>query len=161
MKKYLLLLSVVIMGLSACKKGDVTAEQTVVDDAKIQAYIAANYKTTAFTKDASGLYYSIIKTGTGAYPTATSTVQVAYTAKLINGTVFEQKSNASLPLSSTIKGWQIGVLKINGGAPGNPSTAGRILLIIPSALAYGQSVNGDIPANSILVYTIDLIGFSN
>ena len=56
MKKYLLLLSVVILGLSACKKVDFAAEQVAIDDAKIQAYIAANPSTAGgLTKDASGM----------------------------------------------------------------------------------------------------------
>ena len=96
MKKYLLLLSVVVLGLSACKKVDFVAEQAAIDEAKIQAYISANNITV--TKDPSGIYYQILKTGTGAYPTATSTIQVGYTGKLLNGTTFEASSSAVLPL---------------------------------------------------------------
>jgi FKBP-type peptidyl-prolyl cis-trans isomerase FkpA len=156
MKKYLLLLSVVIMGLSACKKGDVTAEQAAVDDAKIQAYMVANGVTA--TKDPSGLYYKVIKTGTGAAPTANSTVKVAYTGKLLNGSTFEMSSSSSFPLSGTIKGWQIGLLKANANTLGVPNSEGRILLIIPSALAYGTTGNDKIAANSVLIFTIDVIG---
>ena len=91
MKKYLLLLSVVVMGLSACRKSDVTAEQAAVDDAKIQTYIKANITNpSSFTKDPSGIYYSI-KQGpittpptTRLFPTVASTVQVAYNGKLLN-----------------------------------------------------------------------------
>ncbi len=145
------------MGLYACKKGDLTAEQAVVDDAKIQAYMAANGITA--TKDPSGLYYKVIKTGTGAAPTANSTVQVAYTGKLLNGSTFEMSSNSVLPLSGTIKGWQIGLLKAKAGTLGVANTAGRILLIIPSALAYGEIASaGKYPANSVLIFTIDVIG---
>ncbi len=161
MKKYLLLLSVIVLGLSACKKGDVVADQAAIDDAKIQAYIAANYKTTNFIKDASGIYYAVIKTGTGAYPTATSTVQVSYTGKLLNGSQFDQSTHFLTPLSSTIKGWQIGLLHINSGTlPNTADTAGRLLLIVPSALAYGTTGSGSIEANSVLVFTIDLLGIS-
>jgi|SRR6187402_2390488 len=163
MKKYFLLLSVIIMGLSACKKGDVTTQQADIDDRKIQLFIDANYKTTKFTKDASGLYYSVIKTGTGAYPTATSTVQVAYTGKLLNGSVFTSSGSVTAALSSYIQGWQIGLLHINAGTLSVSGTAGRIMLIIPSALAYGAAGTGDgtVPANAVLVYTVDMIGVSN
>ena len=164
MKKYLLLLSVVILGLSACKKGgDFTADQAAIDDAKIQAYMSANNITA--TKDPSGIYYKILKTGTGAYPTATSTIQVGYTGKLLNGTTFEASSSTVLALSGTIKGWQIGMLKINAGTVNAgtyvPGSGGRILLIIPSALAYGTNATGNITANSVITFTIDLIGVSN
>lgn len=156
MKKYLLLLSVVILGLSACKKVDFVVEQAAIDDAKIQAYMSANNITA--TKDPSGIYYHIIKTGTGAYPTATSTIQVGYTGKLLNGTTFESSSSAVLLLSGTIKGWEIGMLKINAGTLGVPNSGGQIRLIIPSALAYGANAAGKIPANAVLDYTITLIG---
>lgn len=153
MKKYLLLLSVVIIGLSACRKSDVTAEQAVVDDDKIQAYIKANVVNPHFTKDPSGIYYQVITAGTGAFPTAASTVSVAYTGKLLNGSVFDQKTNAQLSLTQAIKGWQIAVPKINAG--------GRITFIVPSALAYGVTGGGSIPANAVLVFTVDMIGFFN
>ena len=101
MKKYLLLLSVVILGLSACKKVDVVTEQAAIDDAKIQAYMSAN-SITGTTKDASGIYYKILKTGLGPYPTETSTIKVAYNGKLLNGTTFDQSSSLTIKLSNTI-----------------------------------------------------------
>ena len=160
MKKYLLLLSVVIIGLSACRKSDVTAEQAAVDDAKIQAYIKANIVNPNFTKDPSGIYYSI-KQGpittpptTRLFPTVASTVQVAYNGKLLNGTVFDSNPNIQLALSQTIKGWQLVIPKI---APTD-----RITFIVPSALAYGVAGSGAaIPSNAVLVFTVDLIGFYN
>jgi len=166
MKKYFYLLSIIVLGLSACKKGDVTAEQASIDDRKIQAFIAANPSISSkpFVKDPSGLYYSIIKPGTGAYPTASSTVQVAYTLKLLNGSTVESSGNSTEKFSlasDVIKGWKIGMPFINSGTPNVPGTAGRIMLIIPSALGYGASGNGQITPNTVLVYTIDLIGISN
>ena len=142
------------MGLSACRKSDVTAEQAAADNAKIQAYIKANVvNPSTFTKDPSGVYYSVLKTGTGSFPTASSTVQVAYTGKLLNGTVFDSRPNTQLALNQTIKGWQIAVPKIN--------ITGRITFIVPSTLAYGVTGSGAIPANAPLIFTIDLIGFNN
>ena len=160
MKKYLLLLSVIVLGLSACKKVDFVTEQAAIDDAKIQAYMTANNITA--TKDASGIYYKVLKTGTGAYPTSTaSTIQVAYTGKYLNGTTFDQSSNFVTKLSDTIKGWQIGMLKVNAGTLGVSNSGGRILLIVPSALAYGTTGSGALAANTVLAFTIDLIGVSN
>ena len=161
MKKYLLLLSVVILGLSACKKVDFVAEQAAIDDAKIQAYIAANPSTTAgITKDASGIYYKILTptTGAGPAPTEASTIKVSYKGNLLNGAGFDQSSGLTIKLASTIKGWQIGVLKINGPTTSSSNDGGKILLIVPSALAYGSAGVGSLPANSVLVFTIDLIG---
>jgi FKBP-type peptidyl-prolyl cis-trans isomerase FkpA len=153
MKKYFLLLSLLIIGIASCKKETPfnAAQQAATDDAAIQAYIAAN-KITA-TKDPSGLYYSVLIPGTGDYPTATSTVNVNYTGTLLNGTVFQTLSNLSDPLPDLIKGWQIGIPHVNVG--------GRILLMVPSALGYGNTSSGSIPANSVLIFTIDLLSFTN
>lgn len=162
MKRYLLLFSLFIIGLSSCKKGDVTTEQAAIDDAKIQAYMSAN--NIKATKDPSGIYYQVIKDGAGTKPTATSTVQVTYNGKLLNGTVFDQATVTNLLLSGTIKGWQIGLPYVKSGTLDSQNrpisnTAGRILLIVPSALGYGTVAQDNIPANSVLVFTIDLIGF--
>lgn len=144
MKKTLLLLAFFALVFSACKKSSNTipavdpAVQAKIDDDKIQAYIAANNITA--TKDPSGLYYQIITPGSGTAPTVKSTVTVAYTGKLLDGTQFETNPNFTHKLGPTtdnngkivdlglIKGWQIGIPFIK--------PQGRILLIIPSALGY-------------------------
>jgi FKBP-type peptidyl-prolyl cis-trans isomerase FkpA len=155
MKKYLLLICLLIIGVSSCKKSGTSfnaAQQAVTDENLIKAYISANNITA--TRDPSGVYYQVITAGAGANPTAGSTVSVNYTGKLLDGSVFAPVSHLSAPLSGLIKGWQIGIPYTNAG--------GRILLIIPSGLGYGNTSPGaGIPANSVLVFTIDLLSFSN
>jgi FKBP-type peptidyl-prolyl cis-trans isomerase FkpA len=152
MKKYLLLFTLFIGAFSSCKKDSFSATvQAAADDASIQAYIKANNINA--TKDASGLYYEVITPGTGDYPNANSTIRVNSTGKLLNGTVFDTESGLSIPLSSVIQGWKIGIPHIN--------TGGRIMLLIPSALGYGNTTTGTIPKNSVLIFTIDLLGFNN
>jgi FKBP-type peptidyl-prolyl cis-trans isomerase FkpA len=157
MKKYLLLFSLFIISVSACKKGDVVSEQAAVDDAKIQAYIKANNINAI--KDPSGIYYQILIDGAGPYPvvasnstTISSTVQVSYTGTFLNGQVFNPNATSTASLSGFVSGFQIGMEHINKG--------GRILLIIPSALGYGTAGNGGgVPPNAVLVFKVDLIGF--
>jgi len=153
MKKYLLILFVLVGGLSACKK-DTSADtvfdnaaQLATDDVTINNYLSAN-KLTAI-KDPSGLYYRIVTPGTGAYPTSGSTVTVSYVGKLVDGTQFDSNTafTASL-LSGVITGWRIGVPHINVG--------GTIELYIPSTMGYGNTATGSIPANSVLIFTITL-----
>lgn len=152
MKKYLLLITLLIVAISSCKKDSFDpAKQAAADDAAIQAYIKAN--NIIATKDASGLYYSVITAGTGDYPSANSTVTVNSTGKLLDGTVFDTEAGLEVPLSSVIQGWRIGLPHIN--------TGGRILLMIPSVLGYGNQANGSIPKNSVLIFTIDLLGLHN
>jgi FKBP-type peptidyl-prolyl cis-trans isomerase FkpA len=153
MKKYILLLTLFIATLSSCKKDAPfdPVKQAATDDAAIQAYIKANNITA--TKDTSGLYYQVIAAGTGVYPTINSLVTINYSGKLLNGTVFGSGAITNNPLSGFIDGWKIGIPHIN--------TGGRLLLLIPSALGYGNRANGSIPANSVLIFTVDLIGFNN
>lgn len=153
MKKYVLLLCLVVAGFTSCKKEKTVsaAEQAAIDDKAIQAYLAANTSITA-TKDPSGVYYQNITEGTGANPSATSTVSVNYVGKLLNGTQFDAGTGLRSSLTRLIPGWQVGIPKAKAG--------GRILLIIPSGLAYGPSGSGSIPPNAVLVFTIDLLSFN-
>ena len=153
MRKYFLLLCVLFIGISSCKKDSFNvAQQAATDDALIQNYLS-NTGIKA-TKDPSGLYYEITNPGTGATPTASSTITVTYTGSLLNGNIFAPTSTITGALSSFIKGWQIGVPHIAAG--------GTILLLVPSALGYGNtSPNIDIPDNSVLVFTVALTSFTN
>ena len=152
MKKTILILAVFIAALSSCSKDSFDpTKQAAKDDAAIQAYLASNNITA--TKDLSGVYYKVLTAGTGAYPTANSLITVNYTGKLLNGSVFDSGSINSTALNTLIKGWQYGIPHVN--------TGGRILLLIPSALGYGNTTTGSIPANSVLMFTVDLTGFSN
>jgi FKBP-type peptidyl-prolyl cis-trans isomerase len=56
-------------------------------------------------------------------------------------------------LSNVIRGWRIGLQHIN--------TGGRILLMIPSAMGYGNQSQQGVPKNSVLIFTVDLLGFNN
>ena len=160
MKRQFLLFGLLIILFSACKKTSFNApKQAQIDDDKIKAYIAANHIDV--TKDPStGLYYKIETTNSGPHPTLLDTVQVTYTGKLLNGTVFDSENASIIGLSAVVKGWQVAIPLM--GADGTTPYC-RIRLIIPSALGYGAVAQTGgttpIPANSVLDFTIDLIGF--
>jgi len=147
MRKLLLLL-VIMSGFCACKKKE-TVDQKAVDEQIITQYIADNKLNAQAT--GSGLYYVIISQGTGLQPIASSNVTVSYKGYLPNGTVFDQSSSsgASFNLSGVIKGWQEGIPLYKKGGKG--------ILLIPSALGYGDRATGDIPANSVLIFDITLL----
>jgi peptidylprolyl isomerase len=97
--------------------------------------------------------------GTGPAATASSTVSVQYVGVLYKGgKQFDASWNdgsgqpVSFPLSGVIKGWQQGIPGMRVG--------GRRELIIPPSLAYGSTAQAKIPANSTLVFVIDLHGVS-
>jgi FKBP-type peptidyl-prolyl cis-trans isomerase FkpA len=139
----------IAISLAACSKskGGCTATTPADDDKKMLAYISANGITA--TKHSSGMYYQIITPGTGATPTATSTVTAAYTGKFTDNTVFDSSPSASFPLNGVIAGWQIGLPLIQKG--------GKIKLIIPPYLAYGADGAGRLPCNSILFFDVELL----
>lgn len=152
MKKNLLLLcTLFIVLVSACKKDssdNFAAEQAIADEAQIKAYIDAN-RLLNVVKDPSGLYYQIQTPGTGAYPTATSTVNVNYKGTFTDGTQFDSGNFSTAVNGNIIEGFKIGLTKIN--------IDGRILLLVPSALAYGPQGRGTIPANKVLLFQIDML----
>ncbi|OOQ60472.1 FKBP-type peptidyl-prolyl cis-trans isomerase [Mucilaginibacter pedocola] len=156
MKRYLLIISLLAIGLSACKKDKTVSveEQANIDDKAIQAYLAANPSITA-TKDPSGVYYQNITPGTGSNPTAASTVSVNYVGKLLSGSQFDSGTYTTglAAGSQVIEGWKIGLL--------HAKKDGRILLIIPSRYGYGPSGSGPIPANAVITFTIDVLSITN
>ena len=101
------------------------------------------------TADDRGFYYTIQAPGSGENPTVRSNVTVNYEGSLTNGKVFDSGKNISFGLYQLILGWQEGIPLV---APG-----GSITLYLPPSLAYGSRAQGGIPANSILIFKIDLI----
>lgn len=95
--------------------------------------------------------------GTGAEAKAGDTVTVHYVGTLLDGTVFDaskprgnQGFTFSLGAGQVIKGWDVGVAGMKVG--------GKRKLTIPSDMAYGnQAVGGVIPANSPLIFEVELL----
>ena len=80
-------------------------------------------------------------------------MKVHYTGWLPDGTLFESTRKggvpATLPYTDVIDGWKRGMI---GMKPG-----GIRKLVIPPALAYGSQGKGSIPANSPLIFEIELV----
>lgn len=109
----------------------------------------------AMTRTSTGLYYEDIEDGDGDQATVGSQVDVLYSGWLIDGTLFDSRTNASNPFSfilgigQVIAGWDEGVTGMREG--------GIRLLVIPPQLGYGYSSNGPIPGNSVLVFRVQLL----
>ena len=151
MKKIVLVsfLASLLFTNESCLKNEVCKDKTVDSErATIAGYAAAN--GIAGTEHSSGLYYQITNPGSGPTPTATSTITVKYTGKLLNGTVFDNQTATavSVNLGQVIQGWKIGLPLIQKG--------GTIKLIVPSSLGYGCGGFGSVPGNSILYFEIEL-----
>jgi FKBP-type peptidyl-prolyl cis-trans isomerase len=99
--------------------------------------------------------------GTGPKLTSpSSTITIAYVGALYaNGKVFDSSfkdvpstHTISQPASGFVPGFEQGLLGMRVG--------GRRELIIPPSLAYGSKKNGSIPANSTLIFIVDLHSIS-
>lgn len=124
------------------------------DKEKGEAFLKENATKEGVKTLPSGLQYKHIKEGDGKSPKATDTVKVHYRGTLIDGTEFDSsyKRNEPIefPLNGVIKGWTEGVQLMKEG--------GKIMLFIPSDLAYGErGAGGVIPPNATLVFEIELL----
>ncbi len=148
--KYSLLALVFIIFIScASDKKSEDIDYVAKNDQEITAYIAEN--NLEAQKSDSGLYYVINEEGTGAQPTATSNVTVAYTGYYLNGNVFD-KSDAngiSFGLQQVIKGWTEGIPYFKEGGNG--------ILLVPAHLGYGNNNYSGIPGGSVLIFDVSLI----
>ena len=103
----------------------------------------------------SGLQYKILVEGNGAQPTAENTVKVHYHGTLIDGRVFDSSVDRGepieFPLSGVIQGWTEGLQYVKEG--------GKIILYIPSELAYGdrQMPGSIIEPGSTLIFEVELL----
>lgn len=113
----------------------------------LEAYISSSGITAI--KDPHGFYYTIMVPGGASKPTVCSTISVKYTGRLTNGSIFDSSTGATFALSNLITGWQQGIPYIGKG--------GKIILYLPPSLGYGSQASGSIPANSILIFEIELI----
>lgn len=153
MRKRSILLAAALVALvfGSCKKED----QSAIDDQLILDHIAAHPELSAAEKTGSGLYYVISDSGSVDHPGITNTVVVYYRGTLLDGSEFDAVSSPAapleLPLANTIFGWQEGIPKFGRGGTG--------VLLIPSELGYGDQRAGDIPANSVLKFEIELVDF--
>lgn len=114
---------------------------------------------TTLTRD--GLKYIDVKPGTGAVATTGQAVKVHYTGWLyVNGAKgkkFDSSRDRGEPFEfqlgggQVIKGWDEGVENMKVG--------GKRTLIIPPDLGYGARAMGNaIPANSWLIFDVELVG---
>jgi FKBP-type peptidyl-prolyl cis-trans isomerase FklB len=120
------------------------------------AFLESNKNKPGVIVLPSGLQYEIITEGSGAKPTATQTVTCHYHGTLTNGTVFDSSvkrgAPASFPLNRVISGWTEALQLMPIGS--------KWRLFLPPQLAYGSMQVGSIPANSTLIFEVELLSIS-
>ncbi|WP_114767833.1 FKBP-type peptidyl-prolyl cis-trans isomerase [Vibrio rhodolitus] len=105
----------------------------------------------------TGLMYQVLTPAEGEQPKDTDTVEVHYKGTLIDGTQFDSSydrgETATFPLNRVIPGWTEGVQLMPVGS--------KFKFVIPPELAYGEQDTPSIPANSTLVFEVELVGIDN
>lgn len=93
--------------------------------------------------------------GTGAEAVAGKSVTVNYVGKLTDGQVFDASTNHGQPFTfdlgagQVIAGWDQGLVGMKVG--------GKRILTIPPEMGYGAQAVGPIPANSTLIFEVELL----
>jgi FKBP-type peptidyl-prolyl cis-trans isomerase FkpA len=128
-----------------------SVQQFAIDISMIDA--ATKLGSNDARSNINGVYYTMMKEGTGRNIAVTDTLTVFYKGYLFaDGSVFDETKEkpATFPLARLIKGWQVGLTQCKVG--------GKIKLLIPSGLAYSIRTRAPkIPPNSVLVFEIEVV----
>ena len=133
------------------------SSSTVSDNT--QGQVANTSTQSGQTTLSDGLIIQDEIVGTGQTAQTGDTVTVNYIGTFQNGTVFDSSYSRNQPFNFTlgagqvIQGWDEGVVGMKVG--------GKRELIIPPSLAYGVNGYGPIPANSTLIFQVELLGIAN
>ena len=130
------------------------AKMADVNKAAGDEFLAKNGTREEVTTLPSGLQYEVIEEGNGAQPTASDQVEVHYTGRLNDGTVFDSSVDRGVPatfgVTQVIPGWVEALQLMKAGS--------KWRLYIPSSLAYGpQGAGSVIGPNATLIFDVELI----
>lgn len=132
------------------KKQAEAANKNKEDGAK---FLEGNKSQAGVKVTPSGLQYIVMTEGTGKTPTLKDTVKAHYKGTLIDGKQFDSSYDrgqpAEFPVEGVIKGWTEALQMMKVG--------GKMKLFIPPDLGYGEAARPQIPANSVLVFEVELL----
>ena len=119
-----------------------------------EQFMRANAQRDEVSVTPSGLQYEVLESGSGASPSAQSTVVTHYHGTFVDGTVFDSSIERGQPaefgVSQVIPGWTEALQLMSVGD--------KWRIACPPSLAYGEQGAGDsIPPNTALVFEIHLI----
>ncbi len=119
------------------------------------AFLAENAKKEGVKTLPSGLQYKVLKSGKGATPKDTDTVETNYRGTLIDGTEFDSSYKrgqaATFPVKGVIPGWTEALQLMKVGD--------KWQLFVPPKLAYGERGAGrEIGPNATLIFEVELLG---
>ena len=127
----------------------------ILTSISLLTFFSCKGKDSELIKTNSGLQYIDLVEGDGEMPAKGDKVEVHYTGTLEDGTKFDSSLDRNSPFTFTlgvgqvIKGWDEGLATIKIG--------GKRKLVIPPELGYGSRETGKIPANSVLIFEVELL----
>ena len=112
---------------------------------------------TAMRRRASGLWLQDLEPGEGDTVKAGALVSINYTGWLHDGTLVETNADRvpfsfRVGIGDMLAGWDEGIVGMRAG--------GKRKLILPYQLGFGEMGEGEIPPFAVLVYEIELVGFT-
>lgn len=140
---------------------EIRQEQKIAHQSRVQAELMQlddyiERKQIEVQPTASGLYFILLKKGSGKPPQKGQTVVVHYTGEFLDGTVFSSTTAQQEPFefefgsNDVIDGWNQALARMRTGT--------RARLIMPSTLAYGkEGIQDVIPPYSTLIFTIEIL----
>ena len=150
------------LGYGSSDRPKIPGNSTLIFDVQLmdvtKKVMPKRFDVSGKTKEStrSGLEYIMINETNGVQAEDGMTVSVHYSGYLEDGTMFDSSVERGQPISfplgqgRVIRGWDegIGLLKVGEKAQ----------LIIPAELGYGSRAQGPIPANSTLIFDVELVG---
>ena len=141
--------------LAGCGDDDATTAPTTFTSIEATTFapsLGVDVSAAGWTKTPTGLWYRTLASAPATAATVANgqTVSVRYTGWLANGTEFQSSTYTfTLGRGEAIAGWDQGIVGMRTGE--------RRQLVIPPSLGYGSRANGPIPANSVLVFNVEVL----
>ncbi|CAN5869061.1 FKBP-type peptidyl-prolyl cis-trans isomerase [soil metagenome] len=148
MPRLMILLLSLTFCLAACASVPAATAETVTFAPSLMVDLAAMERLP------SGVYIRDVRVGEGNPVRAGDVVAVHYAGWLPDGTLFDGLAPPTPPTQfrlgagEVIRGWDTGM-------PGM-SRGGQRMLVVPASMAYGRERVENVPANSVLVFLIEI-----
>ncbi len=128
-------------------------QRLALDRSLIEEYLTEN-NIVANEIDETGIMYVIHTPGTGPNAEFAESVFTNYRGYLLDGTEFDSSVGRGvldfvIGAGQVIRGWELGFQQFNKGTSAT--------LFIPSKFGYGTNRQGTIPANSVLIFDVDVV----